>query len=153
TAKLSVVVHYPTRQVVDQLLADRATLLACHFCDCLRDSVGDFILPFIRHDLVNGTSDASRGIYFYGQVRTVYTHRRARVRASRANVGTSLEPFASPRTLEEPRCKDFVFEFQGFDWWAHKDSNLGPAIKRQPVRRLRPFPSGQIVSPRSRTTR
>jgi hypothetical protein len=36
-------VHYPTRQVFDQLLADRATLLACHFCDCLRDSVGDFI--------------------------------------------------------------------------------------------------------------
>ena len=43
TAKLAVVVHYPTRQVFDQLLADHAILLACHFCDCLRDSVDDFI--------------------------------------------------------------------------------------------------------------
>jgi hypothetical protein len=42
-AKLAVVVHYPTRQVFDQLLADHATLLACHSCDCLRDSVDDFI--------------------------------------------------------------------------------------------------------------
>jgi hypothetical protein len=41
--ELAVVVHSPTRQVFDQLLADHATLLACHFCDCLRDSVGDFI--------------------------------------------------------------------------------------------------------------
>ena len=30
TAGLAVVVHYPTRQVFDQLLADQATLLACH---------------------------------------------------------------------------------------------------------------------------
>ena len=44
--ELAVVVHYPTRQVFDQLLADHATLLACHFCDCLRDSVDDFICFF-----------------------------------------------------------------------------------------------------------
>ena len=41
--ELAVVVHSPTRQVFDQLLADHAILLACHFFDCLRDSVGDFI--------------------------------------------------------------------------------------------------------------
>ena len=43
TAKLAVVVHYPTRQVLDHLLADDAILLARQFCDCLCDRVDDFI--------------------------------------------------------------------------------------------------------------
>jgi hypothetical protein len=82
---------------------------------------------FLRSSAERQRLSRKRRKYFYGPVRMVYTRRRARVWASRANVGTSLEPFASPRTLEEPRCKDFVLEFQWFDWWAHKDSNLGPA--------------------------
>ena len=58
-------------------------------------------------------------------VNRVHSPRGGRSRATRA--GTPLEPFASLRTLEEPRCKDLLLEFQWFDWWAHKDSNLGPA--------------------------
>jgi hypothetical protein len=57
----------------------------------------------------------------------VHSPRRACSRATRANVGTSLEPFASLRTLEEPRCKDLLLEFQWFDWWSNEDSNQGPA--------------------------
>jgi hypothetical protein len=29
--------------------------------------------------------------------------------------------------LKNRAAKDFVLAFQWFDWWAHKDSNLGPA--------------------------
>ena len=43
TAKLGVVVHYLAHQLLDHLLADEAILLACQFCDCLRDRVDDFI--------------------------------------------------------------------------------------------------------------
>ena len=43
TAKLGVVVHYLSHQLLDHLLADDAILLARQFCDCLRDSVDDFI--------------------------------------------------------------------------------------------------------------
>jgi hypothetical protein len=49
------------------------------------------------------------------------------LQASRTNVGTPLEPFPSLRTPAELWCKNLVLEFQLFDWWAHKDSNLGPA--------------------------
>ena len=49
------------------------------------------------------------------------------LQASRTNVGTPLEPFPSLRTPAELWCKNLVLEFQWFDWWAHKDSNLGPA--------------------------
>ena len=43
TAKLGVVVHDLVHQLLDHLLADDAILLACQFCDCLRDRVNDFI--------------------------------------------------------------------------------------------------------------
>jgi hypothetical protein len=43
TAKFGVVLHYLLHQVLDHLLPDDAALLARHFCDCLRDSVDDFI--------------------------------------------------------------------------------------------------------------
>ena len=42
-AKLGVVVHYPPHQMLNHLLADDAILLACQFCDCLRDRINDFI--------------------------------------------------------------------------------------------------------------
>jgi hypothetical protein len=35
-------VHYLPHQLLDQLLADEAILLARQFCDCLRDRVDDF---------------------------------------------------------------------------------------------------------------
>jgi hypothetical protein len=38
------------------------------------------ILPFIRHDLVNGPSEASRLIYFYGPVKMDYRSGFARKR-------------------------------------------------------------------------
>ena len=43
TAKLTVVVHDLAHQLLNHLLADDAILLACHFCECLSDSVDDFI--------------------------------------------------------------------------------------------------------------
>ena len=43
TAKLAVVAHNLAHQLFDHLLSDEPILLACHFCDCLRDSVDDFI--------------------------------------------------------------------------------------------------------------
>ena len=43
SAKLPVVVHYLPHQLLNQLLADDAILLARQFCDCLRDRVDDFI--------------------------------------------------------------------------------------------------------------
>ena len=43
TAKLGVVVHYLSHQLLDHLLADHAILLARQFCDCLRDRINDFI--------------------------------------------------------------------------------------------------------------
>ena len=47
--------------------------------------------------------------------------------ASRTKVGTSLEPSASLQTLRELWRQNFVLRYQRFSWWAHKDSNLGPA--------------------------
>ena len=61
------------------------------------------------------------------RVLTARNHLGGRALGLRANVGTPLEPFASLRMLEEPRRQDFVLDFQWLDWWAHKDSNLGPA--------------------------
>ncbi len=43
TAKLHVVVHDLTHQLLDPLLADDAILLACQFCDRLRNRINDFI--------------------------------------------------------------------------------------------------------------
>ena len=43
TAKLGVVVYYLPHQLLNQLLADDAILLARQFCDCLCDRVNDFI--------------------------------------------------------------------------------------------------------------
>ena len=43
TAKLAVVVHYLSHQLLDHLLTDDAILLARQFCDCLRDRINDFI--------------------------------------------------------------------------------------------------------------
>ena len=42
-AKLGVVVHYLSHQLLDHLLADEPILLARQFCDCLCDRVNDFI--------------------------------------------------------------------------------------------------------------
>jgi hypothetical protein len=42
-AKLVIVVHYLSHQMLDHLLPDRAVLPASHFCDCLRDRVDHFI--------------------------------------------------------------------------------------------------------------
>ena len=41
--KLDIVVHNLAHQLLDHLLSDDAILLARQFCDCLRDSVDDFI--------------------------------------------------------------------------------------------------------------
>ena len=38
-AKLPVIVHYLLHQLLDDLMADDAILLARQFCDCLRDRV------------------------------------------------------------------------------------------------------------------
>ena len=43
TAKLAGVVHDFTHQMFDHLLTDDAILLACQFCDRLRDRVDQFI--------------------------------------------------------------------------------------------------------------
>ena len=43
TAKLAVVVHYLSHQLLDHLLTDDPILLARQFCDCLRDRINDFI--------------------------------------------------------------------------------------------------------------
>jgi len=42
-AKLAVVVHYLSHQLLDHLLTDDPILLARQFCDCLRDRINDFI--------------------------------------------------------------------------------------------------------------
>ena len=42
-AKLVVVVHYLLHQLLDNLLADDAILLACQLSDCLGDRVDDFV--------------------------------------------------------------------------------------------------------------
>ena len=43
TAKVAVVVHYLSHQLLDHLLTDDPILLARQFCDCLRDRINDFI--------------------------------------------------------------------------------------------------------------
>ena len=43
--------HNLPHQLLDHLLADDPILLACQFCDCLRDRVDDFIC-FIGIDRV-----------------------------------------------------------------------------------------------------
>ena len=43
TAKLAVVVHYLSHQLLDHLLTDDPILLARQFCDCLRDRINNFI--------------------------------------------------------------------------------------------------------------
>ena len=50
-AKLAVVVHNLTHQLLNHLLAEDAILLARQFCDCLRDRVDDLIC-FISIDFV-----------------------------------------------------------------------------------------------------
>jgi hypothetical protein len=44
-------VHYLPHQLLNHLPADDAILLACQFCDCLRDRVDNFI-RFIGIDFV-----------------------------------------------------------------------------------------------------
>ena len=43
TAKFGIVVHYLPHQLLNHLPADDAILLACQFCDCLRDRVDHFL--------------------------------------------------------------------------------------------------------------
>jgi len=42
-AKLGVVVHYLSHQLLDHMLANDPILLARQFCDCLRDRINNFI--------------------------------------------------------------------------------------------------------------
>ena len=52
TAKLGIVLHYLPHQMFDHLLADDPLLLACQFCDRLRDRIDDFVrftgIDFVR---------------------------------------------------------------------------------------------------------
>ena len=43
TAKLTVIVHYLPHQMLNHFLADDPLLLACQFCDCLRDRIDHFV--------------------------------------------------------------------------------------------------------------
>ena len=64
-------------------------------------------------------------------VNRVHSPRRARSRATRANVGTPLEPFASRRTLEEPRSRISCWNFNGLIGGRTRTRTLDPLIKSQ----------------------
>ena len=64
-------------------------------------------------------------------VNRVHSPRRARSRATRANVGTPLEPFASLRTLEEPRSRISCWNFNGLIGGRTRTRTLDPLIKSQ----------------------
>ena len=66
-------------------------------------------------------------------VNRVHSPRRARSRATRANVGTPLEPFASLRTLEEPRSRISCWNFNGLIGGRTRTRTLDPLIKSQLV--------------------
>ena len=68
-------------------------------------------------------------------VNRVHSPRRARSRATRANVGTPLEPFASLRTLEEPHSRISCWNFNGLIGGRTRTRTLDPLIKSQRLRR------------------
>ena len=63
----------------------------------------------------------------------LHSPRRACSRATRANVGTPLEPFASLRTLEEPRSGISCWNFNGLIGGRTRTRTLDPLIKSQRV--------------------
>jgi len=64
TAKFGVVVHYLLLQLLDHLLANDAILLACQFCDGLRDRVGGstdgpVLLKYRRHQAASAAKPSA----------------------------------------------------------------------------------------------